>query len=453
MPRWMLDWKSGPLEVDLPDDASVRAIEQPERPSRGTPAELVREAIAKPIGCPPLHEQVKAGDRVAFLITDTHDRQVGQMGVGDLLLDELNRAGVKDKDVTLIHAAGMHGHPGARSKVGEKLIGRVGRYVEHDPFDESSNCYLGVTLAGTPVWVNRWVAEADFVMGVGQCGPSLYGFQGGGGIILPGCSSADTIRHNHNKILTTQVSSAWGPGNPMREDVMDAADLARLRFKIDFAGSDAVFAGYLREEWPVAVRYVEQNVMVPVDPADLYVFAPGGSAPLVNSMYMGIESAVRATKEDGVVIAVISAHRHKPFPPRPLSETLAEFLYSTQRWAEESGDDNPLHEHWHFRDGVCKTELLANPLSEISKVVARLQGEPRSTTHVWSHRRSIEARRTILVSEGVPAADGAAMGFVATYKDFASAYRHALELTGSQPTTLAAMPPKAGVPSIRAPRP
>lgn len=450
MPSWTLDWKRGPLEVTLPDGPNVRAVERPEPRPRGTPLELVREALARPIGSPPLDELVRPGNTVALLVTDMQDKQLGQDGVGDYLLDELNRCGVRDANVTLIHAAGLHGHPGARSRLGARLIARVGRYVEHDPLDERSLAFLGVTPAGTPVWINRSVAEADVVIGVGQCGPSLYGFQGGAGIVLPGVSGADTIRHNHARILTTQTSSAWGPGNPMRIDVMDAGDLARLRLKIDVAG-DAVFAGAFREEWPVAVRHVEQHVMVPVEPADLYVFAPGGEAGLMSSIYMQIESAVRATTKDGVVIAIVSGRDHIPFPPRPLQETLEEFLYCTKRWAEETGDDNPLHAYWHARDGVCKTELLARSLSDISKVIARVQGEPRSTTHVWSHRRSIEARTCILVSEGVPPSDGAAMGFVATYPDFDSAYRHALDLTGPRPSVLANMPPRGGVPFVRDP--
>ena len=57
---------------------------------------------------------------------------------------------------------------------------------------------------------------------------------------------------------------------------------------------------------------------------------------------MGIESAARATKPDGVVIAVVSGHAHKPFPPRAIEETMAEFRYATARWCEETGDDNPL---------------------------------------------------------------------------------------------------------------
>lgn len=446
MPTWTLDWQRGPVTVDLPN---AQAIERPTLPTLGTPLELVQNALANPIGSPPLAEMVSPNDRVALLVTDMQDRVLGREGVGDYLLDELNRLGVPDDNVVLVHAAGMHGHPGARGKLGS-LANRVGLYVEHDPFDEPSLTFLGATLFGTPVWINRWVAEADFVMGVGQCSPSLYGFQGGGGIILPGVAGADTTRYNHQRILTTKTSSAWGPGNPMREDVMDTADLAGLRLKVDFA-ANTVFSGYLREEWPVAVRYVESHAMVAVEPAELYVFAPGGKAPLINSIYMGIESAARATRQDGVVIAVVSGHAHRPFPPRALEETMAELRYATARWCEETGDDNPLHEHWHFRDGVCKTELLGRSVEEISRVIARGQGEPRSTTHVWSHRRSIEARRCILVSEGIPPADGAAMGFLATYDCFEDAYNHALELTGPSPRTLANMPPNGGMPFVMDP--
>src|SRR5205823_246479 len=136
MPRWTLDWRRGPIEVVLPDDGSVTTVQRDPLPELGAPADLVRKAIDDPIGCPPLGEMVKRGDRVALLVTDMQDRALGQQGVGDLLLDELNRAGVPDKNVTIVHAAGMHGHPGAHGRVGERLIGRVGGYVEHDPFDE-----------------------------------------------------------------------------------------------------------------------------------------------------------------------------------------------------------------------------------------------------------------------------------------------------------------------------
>ncbi|HLZ10578.1 MAG TPA: lactate racemase domain-containing protein, partial [Chloroflexota bacterium] len=165
MPTWTLNWQRGPVAIDLPDRNLQKIIEAPDLPNLGSPVEQVRRAIARPIGSPPLAELVRSGDRVALLVTDWHDRILGQEGVGDLLLDELNAAGVPDRDVILIHAAGLHGHHGGRSKIGH-LADRV-RYVEHDPLDESSLVFRGVTRVGTPVWINRHVAEADFVLGVG----------------------------------------------------------------------------------------------------------------------------------------------------------------------------------------------------------------------------------------------------------------------------------------------
>ncbi len=451
MPGWTIDWKRGPLSVDLPDEPGIEPIRRRQVPNRGPWRQLVAEAIAHPIGTPPLREIPRPSDRVAFLVTDMQDEIIGKEGIGDLILDELNAAGVPDSSVTLIHAAGMHGHPAGRKKIGDELIGRVGRYVEHDPFDEANLTFLGVTRLGTPVWINRWAAEADFVLGLGQCSPSLYGYQGGAGIILPGIAGADTVRYNHQRILTTRTNSTWGPGNPMREDVMDVGDLAKLRFKIDCA-QNAVFAGYFREEWPVGVRYNEEHLLPLVEPGDIYVFSGAGSAPMINSIYMGIESAVRCTKANGVVIAIVSGHAHPCFPPRPLAETMEEFLYATRRWCETPPGD-PMHPYWHMRDNVCKTELMARNLEEISRVIARHQGEPRSTTHVWSHRRSVEARRCILVSEGIPPADGKQMGFIATYDNFDAAYRHARDLVGAGSRTLVNLPPDAAIPYVQNPCP
>jgi nickel-dependent lactate racemase len=172
MATWTLDWKRGPLEIDIPPANLGTRIEAPALPMLGTPTELVERALREPIGCPRLEEMVRPAGRVALLVTDWHDQIVGREGVGNLLLDRLNRCGVPDENVILVHAAGLHGHARARAKLGEGILRRV-EYVEHDPLDENALAFLGVTKLGTPVWVNRVVAEADVVLGVGGCGPSL----------------------------------------------------------------------------------------------------------------------------------------------------------------------------------------------------------------------------------------------------------------------------------------
>jgi nickel-dependent lactate racemase len=446
MPTWTLDWSRGPLTIELPARNVGQAIEPPELPMLGTPVGLVERALERPIGSPRLEELVRSGDRVALLVTDWHDRIVGQEGVGELILGRLNAAGVPDEKITLVHAAGLHGHHGGRSRFKSVLLERV-RYVEHDPLDEESLVYLGVTKVGTPVWVNRVVADADFVMGIGGCGPSLYGYQGGGGIILPGVAGADTIRRNHAMIMTTRTASLWGPGNPQREDVLDAADLAGLRLKIDFT-ANTVFAGYQREEWPTAVRYVQEHFQVPTEPADVTVFAPHGSGDELMSMYMQIEHAELTTRPGGIIIACISAAKHEPLSHRPLSETMEEFLYCTRRWSRETGDDNPLHPYWVRRDMVCKEELLANPLPLIARTIVRMEGELRSTTHVWSHRRCLELKRTFLVTEGITPEEGALMGFAYVTDSFEDAWRKAVDELGLDLKANVNLPPRKGVPLV-----
>ena len=39
------------------------------------------------------------------------------------------------------------------------------------------------------------------------------------------------------------------------------------------ASTSLSFTGYFREEWPLAVEYIKENVLTRVAPADVYVYA------------------------------------------------------------------------------------------------------------------------------------------------------------------------------------
>ena len=449
MARWQLVWANGPQVVEIPDDNLAMVIERRELPPLADPVAATLAAVDAPLGCPPLAELARPGDRVALLVTDWHDELFGVKGrVGPALLDRLNAAGVRDEDVTVVHGAGMHGHHRGRQKVGDEVLGRV-RYIEHDPLDEAGLALVGFTPQGTPLWVNRVVADADLVVGFGGCGPSLYGFQGGGGIILPGVAGRDTIRHNHSKIMTTRLMPGWGPGNPLREDILDAADLARLRMKIDVTAANTIVAGAPRAEWPVAVAQVREQFMVEAPAADIHVLAVDGERAhrLASGIYMGLELAAQMVRPGGILIVVCSACASEPITGRPLPEILDETVQRTEQWCRTYDDAEQLRS-WHTRDVHCKEELLCYPLEELTKVVVRRQGEPRSTCMSWSHRRALESVRTFLVSEGIPAATGAAMGFALTTTSFAAALAQALGELGRGAGVVANMPPKNGVPRV-----
>ena len=137
MARWDVTWESGPQAVEIPDRNLAGLIERPEIPRPADPVAETLAAIDAPLGCPPPGELARPGQRVALLVTDWHDALFGvEGGVGPALLDRLNAAGVPDERITVVHAAGMHGHHRGRQKVGEAITGRV-RYIEHNPLDEA----------------------------------------------------------------------------------------------------------------------------------------------------------------------------------------------------------------------------------------------------------------------------------------------------------------------------
>jgi nickel-dependent lactate racemase len=429
VPTWTLDWRGGPLPVTIPERNLRQVLRRPELPAPASWTELVRRAIEQPIGSPPLRELVRPGMRVAVLLTDWHDAIFGSRDrVGEMLLDYLNAAGVPDERILLVHAAGLHGHADAIERIGPQVLARVA-YHEHDPLDEGRLTYHGSTWQGTPVWTSRLASECDLTIGFGGCGPSLFGFQGGAGIILPGIAGADTIRHNHIKIMHPRVISGLWPENPQRADVMDAGDLVGFRFKIDLA-ANAVFAGYFRDEWPVAVEHVKRSLLTPAEPADVYVYAPARSPELANAIYMQLEYGTRVVRPGGISIVCASAADHER-SSRPVGETLDEIARCTQAWTKHSGPgDAEARAHLRKRDVVCKEELMRLPLEQLSRILTRQLGEPRSTTMSWSHRRCLETTRTFLVSEGVSAEEGEAMGFAYVTGSFDEALARAFAELG-----------------------
>ncbi len=451
MSAFTIEWESGPLSMEVPDRNLQTVVKTRDLPRLGDRIELLDKALIAPIGCPRLEDGlVERGQKVAMLVTDHQAGAFGpEGGLGTYLLDRLNQAGIPDRDITLVSAPGMHGHAKLSNAIGPELIDRVGLYVENDPDDRGDGgpeglTYLGVTARGTPVWVNSAVAAADRVIGLGVCGGSLFGFQGGAGIILPGVTGRDTTRHNHAYIMHPRPMAGWGPGNPQREDVQEAGDMAGLSMKIDFT-ANTCFAGYHREEWPVAVQYIKDHTMTPVEPeTDIFVLAlhrSGGLQGIFWSVYAHLQLADISTREGGIVIVVDEGKTHRDQPePRPLTETLEELELQTTNWMKNSGDYTPDPEA-EERDSLCMHELMMQPLGMISRVITRRWGETRSATLVWSHKHSLTRKHVFLVTDGIAPELGERWGFAFVTGDFDAALGKAFDELGRDARVVVNAPP------------
>jgi nickel-dependent lactate racemase len=203
-------------------------------PACADPESEIARALAAPQDTPPLRALVRRGETVAILVDD-HTRATPAARILPPVLEELLRGGVREEDIVLFITHGTHRlstEAEVQEKVGHEIARRF-RVEQHRCTDESIQVYVGLTSRGTPVWVNRMVAEADRRVGIGHIGPSPYaGYSGGYKLILPGAAALDTINVNHS-LVPLGFRQPGRVDLPCRLDIDEAGRMVGLDFVVD----------------------------------------------------------------------------------------------------------------------------------------------------------------------------------------------------------------------------
>jgi hypothetical protein len=191
------------IAAELPDD--TRLFSNVERASLPPVEDLegaLSTALAAPRGLPAIGALARPGATVTIAFDDHttgsfgHIRRVAIQAV----LGELEAAGVRRRDVTLICANALH-RMLRRSELarllGEDLVTEFGeRLICHDAEDREQIVDLGVTPEhGHPVEVHRLVADSDLTVYVNT--NYIRGFTGGWKSVCVGLSTWRTIRVTH----------------------------------------------------------------------------------------------------------------------------------------------------------------------------------------------------------------------------------------------------------------
>ncbi len=300
--------------VRIPTRNFLGLIEPREKPSTADARAEVERAIKEPIGSKRLSETVKTENKVAIVVDDATRPTPSHLMVPPLL-DELNMAGVKDENVTVVFGCGTHRavtHEEAVRLLGEEVLKRV-KTVSHD-CKAQDLVYVGTTQKyGTKVYLNRVFAEADVKILTGDVGFHYYaGYGGGRKSVLPAVSGEETIKHNHAMILHPDAKTGVLDGNPVHEDMVEAARLAKVDFVLNVVTNSKgevvkAFAGDLEQVFFEGVKVVDEMYRIPVDrKADIVVVSPGGYPADVNlfQAYKGVDSALEVVKRGGVIILV-----------------------------------------------------------------------------------------------------------------------------------------------------
>lgn len=274
----------------------------------------IERALNEPIGSKRLSEITKPENKVAIVVDDATRHAPSDVMLLPVLA-ELNKAGVKDDNVTVIFGCGTHRTVTQEETariLGEEACRRV-KTVSHDCRAQDL-IYVGTTRThGNKIYLNRIFAEADTKILLGDVGFHYYaGYGGGRKSVVPAVAGEETIKHNHAMLLNPNARTGILAGNPVHEDLTEAAKLARVDFivnTISNARGEIVkaFAGDIEQAFMEAVKAVDDMYRVSVDRrADIVVVSPGGYPADMNlfQAYKALDNALAIVKRGGVIMLV-----------------------------------------------------------------------------------------------------------------------------------------------------
>ena len=185
----------------------------------------IEAALQKPLDLPPLRELAKPGSKVTIAFDDPTVPCFAPVWEAAIqtVLEELDLAGVKRRDMFLLCANALH-RKFTRAElarvIGKALVEEFGyRLLSHDAEDLENLTYLGRSASGYDVEINRLVADSDLTIYVNTV--VWGGFNGGWKSICVGLSTYRSIRWHH----TPEAMSMSIDRNPMHEMLNEMGNL------------------------------------------------------------------------------------------------------------------------------------------------------------------------------------------------------------------------------------
>ena len=298
------------LKVDIPAESIIFD----ESPRNVPPAEdfdlVLRQALANPIGTPPLREMVQPGDKVT-VISDDNTRITPTKRIVPILLDALNEAGIPDQDIQVVISSGTHRpmtEEELEDKYGSPVMSRV-PVLPHRYKDPDSLVHYGVTDRGTRIFVNKHVVEADFRIAVGNIIPHHpTGWSAGAKAVLPGVGGEETVAQMH--FLGSRDPALGRLDTEMRQEMEDFAEKIGLSFILNVILNrdghlvDAV-SGHFIAAHRAGVEKSKQVYGLPIpELADMTI---SSTSPVDFDFFQadkGITSAEPATRIGGEIVLV-----------------------------------------------------------------------------------------------------------------------------------------------------
>jgi len=120
----------------------------------------------------------------------------------------------------------------------------------------------------------------------------------------------ETIQHNHAMLLHPKARTGNLEGNPIHEDMTEAARMAKVNFILNVVQNKKgeivkAFAGDLEQAFYEGVKLVEEMYKIPIErKADIVLASPGGFPADITlfQAYKAVDNALEAVKRGGVIV-------------------------------------------------------------------------------------------------------------------------------------------------------
>jgi nickel-dependent lactate racemase len=232
-----------------------------------------------------------------------------------VLLAELEQAGARREDITLLNGLGTHRkqtEAELRAMLGDAVVDGY-RCLQHDCFDDAGLVSLGVTGRGHPVRINRAYMQAGVKILTGFIEPHFFaGFSGGPKAILPSLAGAESVFTNHGLAMIGHPQATWGvtEGNPIWEEMREVALRTEPTFLLNVAlntrrAITRVFAGDMLQSHAAGCEFVRTSAMAEVDALYDIVVTTNSGYPLDQNLYQtvkGMSAAAQIVRPGGAIV-------------------------------------------------------------------------------------------------------------------------------------------------------
>ncbi|MEP7151824.1 MAG: lactate racemase domain-containing protein [Nitrospira sp.] len=309
------------LAIDFPPSWKVVEVGPSDKPALTLHA--MQEALSRPIGTPRLSAIAK-GKTKAVIVVDDLTRPTPAADLLPLLVEEVTRAGIPPRAITIMLAGGTH--PPASDeemtkKVGSALSSEI-RIMAHDSGRELVD--LGVSPGGLPLQLNRTVMECDLKIGVGCIYPHpIAGFSGGAKIILPAVCGVETTRMMHDYLRGSRERGG-SIHTELRRDMVAVARKVGLDFIANVTlnhrrAISGLFVGDVVQAHEEGVRSAQRMYGVSILPdadvvvADMYPFDTSWQFAQDRGMWP-IERAKQGASRVVIAACPLGLGTHELFP-------------------------------------------------------------------------------------------------------------------------------------------